>query len=130
MTAFEAAGLYVGLFLILFFVLKAKFGRVRISQRIDLGDGENDMMVRAIRAQGNAVEDVPILLVGLLAIAAMGGSVWLIHGIGIALVVARLLHIAGITQMAGLAKGRLFGTVLTVLVKLVTAIACIWLAVS
>ena len=130
MTAFEAAGLYVGLFLILFFVLKANVGRVRISQRIDLGDGENDMMVRAIRAQGNAVEDVPILLVGLLAIAAMGGSVWLIHGIGIALVVARLLHFAGITQMTGLAKGRLFGTVLTVLVKIVTAIACIWLAVS
>tara|TARA_X000000950_G_scaffold215007_1_gene258745 strand:+ start:5804 stop:6196 length:393 start_codon:yes stop_codon:yes gene_type:complete len=130
MTAFEAAGLYVGLFLILFFVLKANVGRVRISQRIDLGDGENDMMVRAIRAQGNAVEDVPILLVGLLAIAAMGGSVWLIHGLGVALLLARLLHFAGITQMTGLAKGRLFGTLLTVLVKLVTAIACIWLAVS
>tara|TARA_B100000678_G_scaffold270605_1_gene258638 strand:+ start:12611 stop:13003 length:393 start_codon:yes stop_codon:yes gene_type:complete len=130
MTGFETAGLYVGLFGLLFVVLKGNIGRLRVQKRVDLGDGGDDAVYRAIRAQGNAVEDVPIVLIGLIAIAAMGGSSLHIHILGAAFLVGRLLHAAGITQMPGLGWGRLVGTIITVFTKLATAISCLWLALS
>ena len=39
-------------------------------------------MQRAIRVQGNAVEDVPVVLLGLLGLAALAAPVVLIHALG------------------------------------------------
>lgn len=130
MTAIEAATLYAGLFLLLFLALKVNVGRVRVGEKVNLGDGGNDKVVRAIRAQGNAVEDVPITLIGLYGVAFSGGAIWFVHLIGSLFILGRVLHAVGISQMKGLEFGRTVGTLISVLSLLATAIACIWLAVS
>ena len=129
MTGFEAVGLYTGLIIILMFVLKANVGRVRMAEKVNLGDGGSDRMLRAIRAQGNAIEDVPIVLVGWIALAALSAPVWLIHGLGVAFILGRVLHAVGISLVKGLEWGRAAGTLLSALVLLATAVGCIWQAV-
>lgn len=130
MTAFEAAILYIGLHVLLFAALKVNVGRVRQGEKIGFGDGANERLQRAIRVQGNAVEDVPILLVGLLALAALSAPVWLIHGLGGALFLGRVLHAVGLGGSSGASMGRLVGTLISLIVTLVIGGAYIWFAVT
>lgn len=129
MTPIAATTLYIGLFALLMLVLKLNVGRVRASKKINLGDGNDEAMQRAIRVQGNAVEDVPVVLLGLVGLGLMGAPVMLIHAIGATFLVARFLHAVGLGGMAGAGVGRLIGTLLSLIALLVTAGACIWFAV-
>ena len=130
MTPIAATTLYLGLFGLLMLILKLNVGRVRASKRINLGDGNDESMQRAIRVQGNAVEDVPVVLLGLIGLGLLEAPVMLIHGIGATFLVARLLHAVGLGGMAGLGIGRLIGTLLSLILMLVTAGACIWFALT
>lgn len=114
MTQIEAAGLITGLFVLMFAVLKGNVGRVRVKTKTDLGDGGNDAMVRAIRAQGNAVEDVPIFLIGLWALAFLQAPTALVLGFGVFFLIARILHALGLGGMSGMGFGRLVGTIMSV----------------
>lgn len=126
MTGIESAGLYVGLFGILFVVLKGTVGYMRVKHKVNLGDGGVDPVYRAIRAQGNAVEDVPIFLIGLVMLAFLDAPIWLIHALGASFLLGRVLHAVGITQVPGLGIGRLIGTIIVVWVKLITALSVLW----
>lgn len=128
MTQFEAVTLYLGLFAILFVVLKLNAGRVRAGEKVNFGEGGNDAMRKAMRVQGNAVEDVPIVLLGLIGLAALSAPVVLIHGLGGAFFVGRVLHAIGLGSPTGTGLPRLLGTVLSLLSMLVTAGACLWFA--
>jgi hypothetical protein len=130
MTAIAAATLYAGLFGLLMILLKGNVGRVRTSEKVGFGDGNNEALQRAIRVQGNAVEDVPVVLVGLLALGLMNAPVLLIHGLGATFLVARILHAIGLGGSSGGSPGRMFGTLLTLIVMLITAGACIWFALT
>lgn len=130
MTAIAAATLYAGLFGLLMILLKGNVGRVRTSEKVGFGDGNNEALQRAIRVQGNAVEDVPVVLVGLLALGLMNAPVLLIHGLGATFLVARILHAVGLGGSSGGSPGRMFGTLLTLIVMLITAGACIWFALT
>lgn len=130
MTAIAAATLYAGLFGLLMILLKGNVGRVRTSEKVGFGDGNNEALQRALRVQGNAVEDVPVVLVGLLALGLMNAPVLLIHGLGATFLVARILHAVGLGGSSGGSPGRMFGTLLTLIVMLITAGACIWFALT
>jgi len=130
MTQLEAATLYAGLFVLLFIGLKLNCGRVRSSERVNFGEGGNDAMGRAMRTQGNAVEDVPVVLIGLFALAGLAAPIALIHGLGGGFFIARVLHALGLGGAPGLGWGRLVGTLGTLIAMLVTAGACIWFAVT
>ena len=130
MTPIAATTLYLGLFGLLMLILKLNVGRVRASKRINLGDGNDESMQRAIRVQGNAVEDVPVVLLGLIGLGLLEAPVMLIHGIGATFLVARLLHAVGLGGMVGLGIGRFIGTLLSLILMLVTAGACIWFALT
>lgn len=130
MTQFEAATLYTGLLILLFLGLKINVGRARAGAKVSVGDGGDESLTRAMRTQANAVEDVPVSLIGLFALAGLSAPVLLIHGLGGALVVARLAHAFGLGTSSRLNFGRGFGTAVTSLVMLVTAGACVWFAVT
>ncbi|MEQ8299710.1 MAG: MAPEG family protein [Hyphomonas sp.] len=130
MTAFAAATLYFGLFGLLMLALKMNVGRVRSKEKVMFGDGANEAMQRAIRVQGNAVEDIPIVLIGIAGLAALSAPVVLIHALGGSFLVARILHAVGLGGSSGSSFGRLVGTLVTLIVKLVTAGACIWFALT
>lgn len=128
MSALEAATLYAGLSLVLMVFLKGNCGFTRMREAVDLGDGDNERMLRAIRAQGNAVEDVPIVLIGLFALASLAVNPLYIHILGIAFVIARPLHALG--MLANVGWGRVVGTLLTQLVMLSAACLCVWHALT
>jgi len=96
MTQFEIAALYIGLNVFLFVALKLNAGRVRTGEKVDFGQGDSDRMARAMRVQGNAVEDTPITLLGILALAALAAPGTLIHALGATLTVSRVLHAIGL----------------------------------
>ena len=129
MTSMQAAVLYVGLFCLLMLVLKANVGRVRTRQKIGFGDGGNEPLQRALRVQGNAVEDVPVVLLGLIGLGALAAPVLLIHGLGAGFLIGRVLHAIGLGGSTGSSFGRSVGTLVTAVVLVVTAGACIWFAV-
>jgi hypothetical protein len=130
MTPIAAATLYLGLFGLLMVILKLNVGRVRASKKINLGDGNDESMQRAIRVQGNAVEDMPVVLLGLLGLGLLDAPVLLIHALGATFLVARILHAVGLGGMPGAGVGRLIGTLLSLILMLATAGTCIWFAVT
>ena len=128
MTSMESAALYAGIFVIFFLLLKGRVGLVRSGEKVMFGDGGNERLQRAQRVQGNAVEDVPVTVIGLLALGALTAPVWLIHALGIALLLGRALHAVGLSGSSGGSPGRMWGTLLTLIAMLATGIACIWFA--
>ncbi len=67
--------------------------------KIAVGDGGNAVLIKAIRAHANFAEYVPIalLLVWFLELRT-GGGPW-IHVLGITLVVGRLIHARGLSEV-------------------------------
>ena len=130
MTPMQAAVLYTGLFCLLMLVLKGNVGRVRAREKIGFGDGGNEPMQRALRVQGNAVEDVPVVLVGLIGLGALTAPALLIHILGASFLLGRVLHAVGLGGSSGGSPGRMFGTLISLIVMLVTAGACLWFAVT
>lgn len=128
MTELQAVGLWVGLNVLLMFFLKGNTGRIRAKTKVDIGAGDSEQMQRAMRVQGNAVEDVPVALIGLGALGLMTAPIMLIHGLGGVLFASRVLHAAGLGGKGGFSFGRFAGTLGSVLVLLVTGIACLWYA--
>jgi uncharacterized protein len=95
------------------FWLAMRCGRVRTAQKIMMGDGGNEALIAAMRAQSNFVEFTPfvLILIGLIEMAA-GTSVWL--WIVMALyMLGRIAHGLGMTD--NLPKGRMIGTIITFL---------------
>jgi hypothetical protein len=94
--------------LLVFMAVRVSFTRGK--EKVDLGDGGKDAMLRAMRIHGNAAEYIPISLILLFFLEMQGSAHWFLHVCGIVLVVSRLLHMQGLMQSAKLTPGRLIGT--------------------
>ena len=119
-------GLYAALCALLIFALSLRIALLRRRLRIGIGDGGDAGLARAIRAQANAIEYVPLLLVMLLVAENNGASVAMVHACGAGLLLARLLHAAGLSGSAGVSFGRFWGILLTWTVLLVLGAQLIW----
>ncbi len=127
MTPFQAAALWIGLNALFLAYLSVRVGRARTQLKINLGDGGHPDMVKAIRAHGNYVEYAPAALVGLLALAALGSNVVIIHALGAAFLFARVAHLMGL-GLGVWPQGRFVGTLFTMLTLLATAAVLIFSA--
>jgi uncharacterized membrane protein YecN with MAPEG domain len=102
--------LYAGICGLLLVAFAVRVSLTRGQQKVDLGDGGKDPMLRAIRVHGNAAEYVPITLFLMLLLEMQGSHHWFLHVAGITLIVSRLLHAQGLMQSRMLTPGRLVGT--------------------
>jgi hypothetical protein len=118
MTSLDAVIFYVGVHLLLLAYISFNVGRNRIRHKVNLGDGGNEEVLRAVRAQGNYIEYTPLALLGLYGLSAAGFSVWVIHLFGLTYTIARLLHFIGL-GLNKMEKGRFYGTIGTMLVLLI-----------
>ncbi len=116
--------LYAGLLALWFFVLSLRVVQKR--SIVSLGDGGDTELLRRIRGHGNFSEYVPLILLMLGFMELSHFSLYLIHGLGITLLVARLLHGTALSFTEKFKFGRYWGTVLTLLVLLVSAVLCIY----
>ncbi|NWG70382.1 MAG: MAPEG family protein [Parvularculaceae bacterium] len=127
MTPLQAAALWIGLNVLLLIFLSARVGQMRNRLKINLGDGGNPEMVKAIRAHGNYTEYAPLALVGLVALAEVGANVAIVHVLGGFFFFARIAHMLGL-GLGVWPMGRFIGTLSTMLSLLATAALLIYFA--
>jgi uncharacterized membrane protein YecN with MAPEG domain len=104
--------LYGGLNAIFNIFLANQVSSARRKTKTSLGLGSADALLHANRAHGNNAEYVPLALVMLLICELQGGSSKVLHAMGGALFVARVLHWLGISRPAPNVP-RLVGTAVT-----------------
>lgn len=113
--------LYAGVLALLMLALTLRVVRLRWKLRVGIGDGGDAAMARAIRVHANATEHVPLALLLLLVAELDRAGPVLLHGCGVGLVLARILHARGLGRSAGASWQRTVGTVGTVGVMVVLA---------
>ncbi len=116
--------LYAGLLAILFLVLSARVIQMRTN--VSLGDGGDPGLLRRIRGHANFAEYVPLILLMMAMLEYGGMRGWLLHVIGVTLLVARVLHGIALSFTTKWKFGRFYGTLLTFIVLLLSALLCIW----
>ena len=117
---------YVSLVGLLLIFLSSRVVRWRRELSVGLGDGGEESLLRAQRAQANFIEYVPIALLLLAVAESQGLTGWLLHTSGVILVLARLLHAWGLSKSSGRSFGRFWGTLLTWAVILALSLANIY----
>ena len=85
-------GLYACLLTFLFIGLSFNVIRWRRQLRVSLGDGGNESLRRAVAAQANASEYIPIGLLLLFTAELSAAPVLIIHTAGILFFIGRFLH--------------------------------------
>ena len=98
MSAAPVTSIYAALLALLLLALSVLVIRQRLRNKVAIGLGEAEALLRASRAQGNFAEYVPILLVLLLLLELGGSGPVLLHGLGAAILLGRVLHAAGISR--------------------------------
>ncbi len=131
MHMLEIAALYCGVNILLLMVLSFLVAMGRNKHKVLLGDGGNERLNRTIRVHGNAAEQVPAALVGLLALALFDPAtpIWLLHAAGISLTAGRIFHAVGLS-LGALNAGRAGGMLLTMLSYLLIGGGLIYVALS
>lgn len=109
----RVTALYAGLNGLILLVLAVRVARQRGISKVSIGTGGDEALERASRVHGNAVENIPIVLILLGVAEACGSGVVFLHGIGIALTLGRLLHAWGLTRSPNESFGRAAGIILT-----------------
>jgi uncharacterized protein len=106
------------------FWLAMRCGQVRTKESISIGTGGSDMMERRMRAQLNFVENTPwvLFLIAGIELAGKGGQ-WLAI-VGGVYMLGRVAHGLGMDG-TGFAKGRMIGTLTTMLSQVGLAIVAV-----
>lgn len=127
--AFQAVALWTGLSLLLILALSIRISLRRRRLKVSVGDGGHAELTSTTRAFGNAIEYIPVTLVAL-AIVAVFYSADVVHMLGAAFLIGRVLHAWGMGQAKQPAPGRLIGMILTYLTFLASAGLLIFAALS
>lgn len=88
--------------------LAGRVSAVRNSQKVSIGDGGNDALIRRMRAHANYGENLPVVLILLALLELAGGDPRILWGAAILFVIARILHAFGMDQRHP-SKLRMFG---------------------
>lgn len=119
--------LFTSLHVLLMLVLVVRISQHRHGHKIGLGDGGDIVLARKVRVHGNFIEHAPLalLMLGLLELCGLPATwTW---ALGSVLLLARIMHAAGLSRTAGYSVGRFWGTALTWLAMLLMALAGLWL---
>ena len=101
--------LYTAILGILFFILSLRVIQLRRRLQIGLGDAGNEDLLRAISVQANLAEYAPIALLLMYFLEVQINYSWLIHLLGIILILGRISHAYGVGQSVENYKFRVFG---------------------
>ena len=101
--------IYAALLALFYVYLSVRTIGVRRKAKISIGDGGDDAMLRAMRMHANFSEYTPIALILMAFVDLQGGAMWLLHSLGILLVLARLSHSYGISSVLAPGKFRVAG---------------------
>ena len=109
--------------------LAMRCGQIRGKAGISIGPGGNDLLERRMRAQLNFVENTPwvLILIAGIELAGKGGQ-WLAI-VGGVYMLGRVAHGLGMDGTS-LARGRMIGTLITMLTLLGLAVVAVLVALG
>ncbi|WJG08004.1 MAPEG family protein [Aliiglaciecola sp. LCG003] len=113
---------YAGLMGITFLYLSILVIKQRRGLKVSLGDGGDSHFQGVIRAHGNFAEYVPLILILLLIAEQNSVNYILLHAVGTALLIGRIIHAYGLRHHVGVSWQRMWGTVLTFAALLTAAV--------
>lgn len=90
--------IYAALLTLVFFYLTLRVVKQRRKAKIAIGDGNNPALCRAIAVHNNFAQYVPLGLLLITFLELNRASAYVIHGLCIILLLARLLHAYGVSQ--------------------------------
>lgn len=98
--------------------LMIRVGQVRTSEKVSVGDGGNEKVIRRMRAHSNYIESAPfvLLLVAAIELASATSPTWL-WIVGGLYLLGRVAHGVGMDD-GKFGKGRMIGTIVTMLTLL------------
>ena len=91
---------YAAILALLFMLLSVRTLRLRQRLKVLLGDGDQPQMLRAMRVHANFAEYVPLALLLTVLLESRGTSAGLIHALCLGLLLGRLAHAYGVSQVA------------------------------
>ena len=115
---------YAGFFGILLVILSARVTRLRNKHEGKMRETGHTEMTAAVRAQSNIVEYLPTALLLMWMLETMQFRGWLIHALGVFLVIARLMHLHGLNEPSGASLKRKLGTRLTWVHIVICSVLC------
>lgn len=122
--------LYASLLSLIILWLSFNVVRFRRKEKVGLGDGGHRQGQKVIRAQANTLEYIPMILVLFVIAEINGAASWLLHLLGLSLLVARIIYPLGIMKTSGTSFGRFYGTLITWLVLIVLALLNIFYGIQ
>lgn len=117
--------LYAGLLVLWFVVLSLRVVNLRRGGII-FGDNGDIGVTRIVRAQANFAEYVPVALLMLGFLEVSRFSIYVLHALGLALLIARLIHGSALSFGWQIKFGRVAGAALTFVVLLIEAVLCLY----
>lgn len=127
MFAVPVSAFYAGLLGVFYLYLSFLISLHRRKHKISLGDGEDRHFTQMLRAHANFGEFVPIMLVLMVVLELNKVNHLLLHGCGVALLSARLLHAYGVRHHYGASWQRVSGAALTYLTLGILSVANLWI---
>ena len=108
MHAIPVTAVFTALLALMLVGLSVRVTVLRAKKKISFFDGGDPELGRALRAQGNFIEYVPMALLLMGLIEATGASAGLVYGYGAVLAAARVVHAWGL--YADVFNARVAGT--------------------
>jgi uncharacterized protein len=105
---------YAAILALLFIILSIRTIKTRREHKVAIGDGGEKSILRASRVHANFSEYVPFTILLIAMLEMQSYSDWMIHGLCIALVAARIAHAYGVSQANENFKFRIFGAATTI----------------
>ncbi|MFE8072275.1 MAPEG family protein [Marinobacteraceae bacterium S3BR75-40.1] len=113
--------LFVGLNVLLITLLAMNVSRLRITQRVPHGEGDNVTVKKAIRAHGNGVEHTTVFGLAVLALQLSEAPAALLATLVLGFTAFRLVHAYGMLQ--SVFNARRVGAGVTYLAEIVAVVA-------
>ncbi|MBN9534197.1 MAG: MAPEG family protein [Alphaproteobacteria bacterium] len=126
-SGFAMVAFYTAINALIMLILALLVTRARVKNQVEIGDGGKPEMTGPLRAHANNTEYVPTALLLMWALLPIGGSVWMVHGIGLPLTIGRLLHGFGLSRGIGTSSPRFLGVMLTWIAYIVGIVSLLWL---
>jgi uncharacterized membrane protein YecN with MAPEG domain len=106
-----------------------RVGQVRTAEKVSIGDGGNDKLIRRMRAHANYIENTPFVLILIAAIEITGkGEPWLAY-VAAVYFLGRIAHAFGM-EAGDAPKPRFIGTIITLLTLLGLAVVAALIAMG
>ena len=115
--------LYAGIIGLLFVLLSVLVITARGQARVSMGDGGDQLLIRRIRVQANCAEYAPLGLILLGMAELQGAPGWVVHLLGLMLLLGRVLHAVGFGRVPEIMWMRVAGMALTFAMLMLGALA-------